>query len=224
MANFFSMKYIITALLLILFTCCNQHDSDKQETTTFKDSLVKTEKQKKDTTKKVVANTSDSTQLQQLSNDILTIIKIKDFKKLSAFVHPTGIRFSAYAYIDTTKDKRFTPHQLVQYGSKTTKFTWGFTDGEGKPIVLSISNYFDKYVYDHDFLNAPKKATNKFLGLGNSLNNLAEAYPGADFTEFYFPGFDPQYNGMDWKTLRLVFKKETDKFYLVGIIHDEWTI
>jgi len=29
---------------------------------------------------------------------------------------------------------------------------------------------------------------------------------------------------MDWRSLKLVFKKYEDRFYLVGIIHSEWTI
>jgi hypothetical protein len=49
-------------------------------------------------------------------------------------------------------------------------------------------------------------------------------YRGDSYSEFYFPGFDPKYDGMDWRALRLVFKKENEKLYLVGIIHDQWTI
>jgi UDP-N-acetyl-2-amino-2-deoxyglucuronate dehydrogenase len=30
--------------------------------------------------------------------------------------------------------------------------------------------------------------------------------------------------GMDWRSLRLVFEKKNDIWYLVGIIHDQWTI
>jgi hypothetical protein len=37
-------------------------------------------------------------------------------------------------------------------------------------------------------------------------------------------GFDPEYEGMDWRSLRLVFEKKNDIWYLVGIIHDQWTI
>jgi hypothetical protein len=41
--------------------------------------------------------------------------------------------------------------------------------------------------------------------------------------EYYFPGFDPQYGGMDWRSLRLVFSDHGGTWYLAGIIHDEWT-
>ncbi|HEV8269657.1 MAG TPA: hypothetical protein VGQ04_00050, partial [Chitinophagaceae bacterium] len=69
-----------------------------------------------------------------------------------------------------------------------------------------------------------KRSVNKFIGAGNSLNNLEMVYKNCDFTESNFSGFDKKYEGMDWKTLRLVFKERNKRFYLIGIIHDEWTI
>jgi hypothetical protein len=60
--------------------------------------------------------------------------------------------------------------------------------------------------------------------VGNSIDNSQEYYPGARIVEYYFPGFDPQYAGMDWRSIRLVFMEENNIWYLVGIIHDQWTI
>ena len=51
-----------------------------------------------------------------------------------------------------------------------------------------------------------------------------EYYQSAVVVEFYFPGFDPQYAGMDWRSLRLVFMQQGSDWFLVGIIHDQWTI
>jgi len=56
------------------------------------------------------------------------------------------------------------------------------------------------------------------------VNNVKEAYPGCMFIEFLIPEIDPQFEGLDWRALRLVFKKENDKLYLTGIIHNEHTI
>ena len=38
-----------------------------------------------------------------------------------------------------------------------------------------------------------------------------------------FPGFDPQYEGMDWSSLRLVIEKYNSEWRLVDLIHGEWT-
>ena len=56
------------------------------------------------------------------------------------------------------------------------------------------------------------------------MNNVRAIYPKSIVVEYYYDGFDPQYEGMDWQSLRLVFESEADRWVLVGIIHDEWTI
>ncbi|MDD5470267.1 MAG: hypothetical protein PHO92_05750, partial [Candidatus Peribacteraceae bacterium] len=58
---------------------------------------------------------------------------------------------------------------------------------------------------------------------GNVLDNARDVYPGAQIVEYHFPGFDPQYEGMDWSSLRLVLEKFNSEWRLVGLIHDEWT-
>ena len=102
--------------------------------------------------------------------------------------------------------------------------SWGKYDGTGKDILLPIDKYFDKFVYDVDFINAEQVAVNEVLGTGNSLINIRQVYPGADFTESYFSGFEEKYGGMDWRSLRLVFQFYKEQPYLVGMVHDQWTI
>lgn len=215
------MKYFILILSLSFLVACNQHDSrGKNSTPVVPPPSNNTVKQKN-----ISKPTASDSQLLNISEDILLAIREKNFKKIADFVHPrTGVRFSPYAYIDTSTAKILSRAQLIQYGPTGVKFTWGILDAREEPIVASIRDYFNNYVYPLDFLNAPQKSVNRFLGSGNSLNNLKEIYPGSDFTEFYFPGIDPKYEGMDWETLRLVFKKENNQYYLVAIVHDEWTI
>jgi hypothetical protein len=42
--------------------------------------------------------------------------------------------------------------------------------------------------------------------------------------EYHFSGFVEDYGGMDWVSLRLVFIEEEGSWFLVGIVHDQWTI
>jgi hypothetical protein len=84
--------------------------------------------------------------------------------------------------------------------------------------------YFDEFIYDQDFLAAEEVKANEVIGTGNTINNIAEVYPSAQFVEYHFPGFDPEMAGMDWVSLRLVFEWKDEQWWLVGIIHDEWTI
>ena len=90
--------------------------------------------------------------------------------------------------------------------------------------MLTIEEYFKKFIYAADFLNAEKVSINQKNGQGNSINNIVEIYKPCDFVESHFAGFDKSLGGMDWQSLRLVFKKYNDKYYLVGVVHDQWTI
>jgi hypothetical protein len=59
---------------------------------------------------------------------------------------------------------------------------------------------------------------------GNTLVNLGELFSGARVIEYHFPRFDSQYDGIDWKSLYLVFVEEEGGLFLRAIAHGEWTI
>jgi hypothetical protein len=155
---------------------------------------------------------------------VISALKNKDMTALSHYVHPQmGLRFSPYATVKDT-DQVFAAEKVVGLMIDSTAYLWGNYDGSGEPINLTFADYYPKFIYDEDFANAPQIALNHRLGTGNSIDNIFEYYQSSIFVEFYFPEFDPQYAGMDWRSLRLVFTQQGDDWYLVGIIHDQWTI
>lgn len=219
-------KYLIVPILLFLLSGCSQNNTGKSS----KDSL--NSNQKKDSVSNIPDKkiTSDSlltndAALISLSNDILNLIKNKDFTHLSAFINPdSGMRFSPYGIVDTVKNQKLLPHQFINLLQSKKIIKWGFFEGTGEPIDLSLSNYFKRFVYDVDFINAEKKSVNKIIGSDSSLSNISTIYPGCNFVQFYFSGFNKKYEGMDWKSLVLVFREKNKKLYLVGVVHDEWKI
>ncbi|HYF94322.1 MAG TPA: hypothetical protein VD969_19050 [Symbiobacteriaceae bacterium] len=54
-------------------------------------------------------------------------------------------------------------------------------------------------------------------------DNWRAAYPDGFMVEFHFPGFEAKYGGMDWRSLRLVYERLGNAWFLVGIIHGQWT-
>lgn len=206
-----------TPLLIILFiislTSCDGSKSKSKGTNSSDNILLNSPTVNKDSL------------IFELTNQIMTSIKVKDFKKFSEFIHPIfGVRFSPYAFIDISTNVKLTSVTLIEQIKKQTKLVWGSFDGSGEIIQLTIEEYFNRFVYNADFINAEKKSINKMIGRGNTINNLESIYNGCDYTESYFSGFDKKFEGMDWCCLRLVFKKYNDKYYLVGIVHDQWTI
>ncbi len=156
---------------------------------------------------------------------IAQLLKAKDLDNLADYVHPQkGVRFSAYSHVDPESDRVLTAQQIRTALQDTQTYTWGSYDGSGDPISLTFSGYYDRFVYDRDFANPKQVGNGVILGTGNTLVNIKEVYPAATMIELYFPGFDPQYGGMDWRSLRLILEESNGVWYLVGVAHDEWTI
>jgi hypothetical protein len=159
-----------------------------------------------------------------LATEVIHALKNQDGAALAMLVSPgRGVRFSSSAYVSDS-DQVFTRDELRDFFTNKNIYTWGVTDGEGADIRLTPMEYYKKYIYDADYANAPQVSYNQVLGQGNTTNNAAEFYPDSMIVEYYFPGFDTQAAGMDWTSLRLVFQKEANTWYLSGIIKDNWTI
>ena len=215
-------------VIAILIASCNQNSSNNSNSDSVahnknKDSISSNPQ------KNNIQNSPsyDDTTLLNISNTILTFFKNRDFVHLSEYIHPQyGVRFSPYGNTDTMRDKRLSKEELMQLSKSNKSIKWGISDGTGEPINLSISNYIKRFVYDADFLNAKDISVNKIIGEGVSFNadTIKHIYPNSDFIEFYFPGFNPKYQGMDWRALIFVFKKENGKQYLIAVIHDQWRV
>ncbi|MBT2288291.1 hypothetical protein J7E73_03900 [Paenibacillus albidus] len=157
---------------------------------------------------------------------VMRALQNKDMDQLAAWVHKDkGLRFSPYAYVDPKNDLVFTSEQIEGSMKDSTLYKWRSFPGNGEVIELTFADYFKQFIYDADFIKEGEIALNKGLGEGTTLNNLNEVYPkeSYDFVEYHIDGIDPKVEGMDWRSLRLVFEKIGEDHALVGIIHDQWT-
>lgn len=154
----------------------------------------------------------------------LTALQAKDYDAFAALFHPTeGVRFSPYGFIDLTH-KQVLAKDFLEAITRNWILTWGHVDGSGEAIKIRVKAYIDKFVYNADYLHAPQKSYDSIIGKGNSIDNLKDTYPQLHFTEYHFKGFDEKYRGLDWTSLRFVFKKYNNAYYLVAVIHDQWTV
>ena len=108
--------------------------------------------------------------------------------------------------------------------SSPRRYVWGTQDESEVPIRLTLRRYFEQYVYNKDYARAPQIAYNTISRGGNSINTLLETYPQAILVSYYFPPSNSPNTGMDWGGLWLVYERQGNEWYLVGIAHDEWTI
>lgn len=223
----------ILTVTLLLSGCTPVANKELEEELEAKEETIRTlEEEKRDLEERISeleeelneSPDTDEDSTLEVALDVVELIKDKDMEELSKYVHPTkGLRFTAYGHIDN-EDKVFNAKQVAAALNDSQAFTWGKYDGTGDPIDLSFGEYYDKFIYDADFANPHIIGINMIVGKGNTLNNISDFYPDGEYIEFHFTGFDPQFEGMDWKSLRLVFEEENGSIYLVGIIHDQWTI
>lgn len=167
---------------------------------------------------------SDTLALLEQGFAVLDALRDRNYEALSAYVSSSGVRFTPYSTADPAKDLVLTPAQIAAAPLDTQVYRWGTEDGSGEPIELTIPDYISRFVYNADYLNATRIGINQVVQGGNALENVAEVYPDCTFLDFNFSGLDPSLEGLDWCSLKLVFRTERNSLKLVGILHGEWTI
>jgi hypothetical protein len=169
---------------------------------------------------------SANASVAEASSIVVTALSTHDMTRVAQVVHPTrGVRFSPYAHVDTLLDRVVPRTEMAALWTDPTISVWGTHDGSGEPIRLNYAEYHKSFVYDADFVSASKVAIDaEPMGRGTIINNVAASYPGASIVEYHVPGRDPKLNGMDWRSLWLVFDRQGGSWYLVGVVHGAWTI
>jgi hypothetical protein len=216
-----SKRIIVFLVFIITLTSCNEPDkSGEVKADTNSDAFIPLENKQDEINHKV--NIQDSILI--LSKQIIQLIKYKKWEEISFFIHPEkGISFFPYGNISIQGSRNCKSEELKNFMIDTTLYHWGTYDGSGEEILLTNSQYYKKFIYDVDFYKSPNVAVDTVLGSGNSVININKVFPQSHFVEFHFPGFDKQYGGMDWRSLRLIYEIKDNHIYLIAISHDQWT-
>lgn len=163
--------------------------------------------------------------IEKTATEVMIAIKNKDGEAISEYVHPVkGVRFTPYTTVSTDKDVVIHKKDMKDFFADEDIYNWGIYDGIGDEIKLTPSQYYEKFIYSQDFINADEIGYNEVLSTGNMIENQFEVYKNAIVVEYYIPEINPEYQGIDWESLRLVFEEHDGSWVLVGIIHNQWTI
>lgn len=222
----------LVALMIIILTLLVACTTDKGEKDDFQERLNERDMKISELEDKIKelesSQTNDSPKLNNLVArvlDVLEAIRTKDMDKLSSYIDPNkGVRFSPYPSVDKERDKVFTREEIKNILTNNDVFQWGSYDGSGNPINLNFVDYYERFIYDADFSNPDIIGNNVVIASGNAVENVKEVYPHGQFVEFYIKGDNPDFGDSAWRSLKLVFEEDKNNWYLVGIIHGEWTI
>lgn len=211
-------RLILFSLIILSLAACNNDKQNKEKTPVAVDTV------KKNLPVDDGDGLSQQDSIKATGRQVLNFLKENNYPELIRYFSSEGVRFSPYGYIDTANTKRLTPEDFLESINKKWILTWGSYDGTGDPIKLSVPAYLKKFVYNADYVNAEAVGYDAVMKQGNSTNNIKELYPNHHFIDYHFSGFDQKNKGMDWTSLRLVFEKEDGQYFLVAIVHDQWTI
>lgn len=162
----------------------------------------------------------DDVDVVELWQTVLTALKNDDMQSLTSFIDPEiWVRFSSYWNVTDDDVVLFADDLLWERNETLTRWMY---DGSGNPIEMTIKQFFEEFVYNHDYLQAPEVIKWNMITRWNTIININEYYPNWNCIEYYFPAFNPEYGWMDWESLVLIFDKNSHK--LIWISHEQWTV
>lgn len=162
--------------------------------------------------------------IKEIAERLVYALSQKDAETIGAMTHPQkGVRFTPYTHISLQEDLVFTQKDMKYFFEDQEEYLWGYYDGIGTEILLSPSQYYQEFIYSQNFIEAEQVGYNKVISSGNMLENQFEIYEKAIVVEYYFSGFNPDFAGLDWRSLRLVFQEYNGTWKLVGVINNQWT-
>ena len=173
-----------------------------------------------------VATGGAKNEVVRAANEVLDALRTRDGDQLASLVHPEkGVRFSPSAYVDIETDLVFSPDQVKRFWTDRRTYMWGYADGTGDPINMTPDQYLPKYVLSRDFRHPSSINVNDDQASGNTNNNAATVYPAGTRVEYYSqPSVRDAVDQHDWAALRLVFERIDGSWFLVGVIHDQWSV
>ncbi|RYF95435.1 MAG: sporulation protein, partial [Chitinophagaceae bacterium] len=99
----------------------------------------------------------------EAAKTVLKALQAKDLELFTTYFPANKpVLFSPYGYIDVEQIKKLSSRDLLQSVEKKWVLTWGSFDGSGDPIKLTVPDYFRKFVYNADYLNADQARVNEF--------------------------------------------------------------
>ena len=78
--------------------------------------------------------------IEEISNELIDAISVKDFETVSEFTHPVeGIRFTPYTYVSLDNDIVFSKEEIEIFFNDQDVYIWGIYDGIGDEISLTTN-------------------------------------------------------------------------------------
>lgn len=153
--------------------------------------------------------------------DILSILHYFDTMGIDGFlnsIHPKkGVVMTWNVSFGRKEDIIFTKSDIKRYiDNPSKKIFWGYSNGKGDKIYLSLNDYMSKLTKPIDISKIEKLKNLK--GFHCSPKSECKAY------EVFWIDEKSKTKDYDWQGLVVILEKYHDKWYVVGLLRDRWTI
>ncbi len=157
----------------------------------------------------------------QKAFEILSILRHFDTMGIDEFlnsIHPKkGVVMTWNTYFGAKEDIVFTKSDIKRYiNSPSKKIFWGFTDGKGDEVYLSLYGYISKLTKPIDISKIEK--LKKLKGFQCPTKHECRGY------ELFWIDKKSKTKEYDWQGLVIIVEKYHDKWYVVGLLRDRWII
>ncbi|WP_078556336.1 hypothetical protein [Bacillus alkalicellulosilyticus] len=159
--------------------------------------------------------------IEQKAKEILQVLHNRDMEQLASFVHKDkGLLFAPEAYI-ADYSMIFPQSQVARLLEDQTEYVWGLQEANSE-IKLTPENYFNERIQPERFLDSDEVNLDPNVPSGERSTNIKDYFPESKVVEFHYAGTE-QYEGMDWRSLHLVFEKNEQAVWdLVAIVNGLW--
>lgn len=162
-------------------------------------------------------------ELLALANEILPLLSEMNIAELTKYVNPkSGLTFTPFSSAGEA-DRTISLRDLVFQSKTKSEAIWGSWDGSGEAISMRFPDYWNRFVWNADYLSADRVTPNEITVSGTAIENVREFYGDCLFVEYAIDSLNGYEDGTDWTTLKLVFCRYEKQWYLTGLIHGEWT-
>jgi len=133
---------------------------------------------------------------------------------ITNYIHPKKGLYLTYYTTFARKNNHFTQKKFLNYLKSNKKLYWGKSDGKGDKIYMSLNEffkYFNERIESFDMGQTLKINPNKF-----DFPNITKDTIAYEITQ--------KQNGNNWQNLVIVLEKYKNRYYIVGLLYNRWSI
>ncbi|MBL4704528.1 MAG: hypothetical protein JKY54_08400 [Flavobacteriales bacterium] len=217
---------------------CANPEGDLKNTSVSTDTISNSATDTSSMLKYLRENTPDSTfkpspvfgypliesKVEDVARYLLERLKEKNWPAVSALTssdHP--LRISPKVHLDSntfTVDGKL----LSKLEISGEEIVWYINTASGEPMIMNFTDYFNRYIWDKDYSKAHFHV-DEYISRSSLINNLASEFPNCKTVEaFIKTDIKSNPSAIQWRSLNMVFKYMDNKYYLVGLVHDQHEI